>query len=225
MTTPARDDFFTLIHKALRAALFDSAHEAGRIDWTNKTEVEAFQEKWNRTAQLLRSHARHEDNHIWPLLESKRPGAVVELGIAHDTVEAHVDLVDAELKAALKAPNPTAGVGFYRVLNRFLAHSLEHFADEEPAVMELLWAFCTDGELAACRSAFMMDITPEERVWTLDYVLDASSDAEQSAVIGAMHDTMPPEVFSAWLEEMRHALSEDAFAKLTSHVPDSAKTA
>ena len=49
----AREDFFTMIHKALRAGLFGAAREAGRMDWSDATQVRAFQHDWERVVELV----------------------------------------------------------------------------------------------------------------------------------------------------------------------------
>lgn len=150
MSSRDRGDFCTLIHKALRAGLLAVDIEAGRLDWCDGSEVQAFTRRWDQIVTLIRSHARHEDRHVWPLLESKQPGSVAELGIGHDPIDAEMDAADALLRTELGEPTPSAGLTFYRALNRLVAHTLDHFSAEEPAVMEMLWAQCTDDELAAC---------------------------------------------------------------------------
>lgn len=214
--TPTRDDLFVLIHKALRAGLFAVAVQAGRIDWADRVQVEALERRWSRLVVLVQSHAGHEDNHIWPLLESKRPGAVAELGMGHDAVDADIVAVDREFRSALRTPGPATGLTFYRALTRFIGHAMEHFAREEPAAMELLWASCTDEELAQCRAAFMATIPPQESGWTLELILESSSRDELIQVLGGVRRSMPPEAFDAWLGNVRDALPPDAFARLES---------
>lgn len=211
----ARDDFFTMIHKALRAGLFAAAQEAGRIDWGDPVQVKAYQHDWDRLVELVRSHAQHEDDHIWPLLESKRPGAVAELGVAHEAVDADIGLVDAEFKAVLQNPRPAQGLTFYRALNRFIGHAMEHFADEEPAVMEMLWAMCTDEELAACRSAFMAEISPEERAATLELMLESNTAEDLLLLLQGLRAGMPPEAFAAWVRDLEHTLPPPTFERLS----------
>lgn len=218
----ARDDFFTMIHKALRAGLFAAAREAGRIDWRDPVRVKAFQHDWERVVELVLSHAKHEDDHIWPLLESKRPGAVAELGVAHEAVDADIHLVDAEFKAALRNPGTAQGLTFYRALNRFIGRAMEHFADEEPAVMEMLWAMCTDEELAACRSGFMAEISPEERSATLELMLESNTTEDLLGLLHGLRAGMPPDAFDSWLGSLEHTMPPPTFERLSMLVAMSA---
>lgn len=216
MADQARDDLFTMIHKALRAGLFDAAVEAGGIDWGDRVQVEELERRWSRVVALVGSHAGHEENYIWPLLESKRRGAVAELGIGHDAVDADIEAVDREFKKALRDPGPATGLTFYRALTQFIGHAMEHFAAEEPAAMELLWATCTDEELAKCRADFMATISPEEAAWTLELILESSSLEERVRVLEGLRRSMPAEAFEAWLAEAEDVLSPRAFARLES---------
>jgi hypothetical protein len=95
-----------------------------------------------------------------------------------------------------------------------LAHTLEHFAAEEPAVMELLWSRCTDNELGACRAAFMSEVPPEEASWTFELMLEALSDQEQARVLHGLQGSMPPSVFNAWLDSVGGSLTPQALAAM-----------
>jgi hypothetical protein len=207
-TSPStsRDDYFTAIHKALRSGLLALGIDAGRIDWCDPSRVQEFREQWERVMILVRSHAGHEERHIWPLIESKQTGLVAELGVGHDAIDAALDAVDALFDAVLRDPGPKRGLTFYRALNRMLAHTLEHFSAEEPAVMELLWSRCTDDELAACRAAFMSEIPPQEASWTFELMLEYLNPQEQAAVLHGLQASMPPPVFDSWLENIEPSL-------------------
>jgi hypothetical protein len=222
-TTP-RDDLFILIHKALRAGLFAAAIEAGKIDWNDRVQVEELEGRWSRLVALVQSHAGHEDNYIWPLLESKRRGAVAELGIGHDAVDADIVAVDREFQKAMQNPGSAAGLTFYRALTQFIGHAMEHFASEEPAAMEILWAACTDQELAECRAAFMGTIPPQEAAWTLELILESSSPDELIQVLGVLRSSMPVEAFGAWLDDTKHILPPKTFARLESTLGTLAST-
>lgn len=215
MSSTTRDDLFTMIHKALRGGLFGVAVQAGGLDWDDRVQVEELERRWSRLVVLVQSHARHEDVYIWPLLESKRRGAVAELGVGHDAVDADILAVDKVFQQAMQDPGPAAGLTFYRALTQFIGHAMEHFASEEPAAMEILWATCTDNELAECRAAFMRTISPEEAGWTLELIAGSATTAELTHVLSGLRRSMPPQAFDAWLSDAEHLLSRDALARLS----------
>jgi hypothetical protein len=214
MSSPERDDLFTLIHKALRAGLLSLDIEAGRMDWSDTREVEAFARRWEQVTTLIRSHAGHEDRHVWPLLEVKQPGSVAELGVGHDPIDADFEAADDLLRSVLANPTPAGGLTFYRALNRLVSHTLDHFANEEPAVMELLWATCTDAELAACRSALMAEIPSQEAAWTFELIAQSTTVEEQRPVVQGLRTSMPEPVFTDWLTGLEQTLASDTFAQV-----------
>lgn len=175
-----RDDLLVLIHKALRHGLFVVTQQAGATDWTDAEDVAALRQRWETVADLIRSHAGHEDRHIFALLETKQPGVVARLGIGHDRIEAELDGLAARFEAAFSAPEPIGGRDAYLALTRFVATALAHFADEEPDVMDRIWATCTDEEIAACRAAFMAEISPRESLATAELMIPATSLEERA---------------------------------------------
>jgi hypothetical protein len=151
---------------------------------------------------------------MWPLLESKQKGSVAELGVGHDPIDAELDATEALLRSVLAAPSPAGGLTFYRTLNRLVSHMLEHFSAEEPAVMEVLWARCTDEELAACRSAFMAEIPSEEAGWTFELILQSSTVDEQRPVVRGLRASMPEAAFAQWLTGVEGTLPPEAFQQV-----------
>ena len=142
------------------------------------------------------------------------------LGPANELVESNLDVVDAAMQVAVKMPTHANGLTFYRALGWFTADMLDHLGAEEPAVMEMLWATCTDEELGHVRGQFMSTMDPQESAWTFELILSSSSRAEQLAVVGGMHAAMPPEAFAGWLGGMSQALPPEANAQLISVVDE-----
>ena len=189
MLSASRDDLFTVIHKALRGGLLSLDIDAGRLDWRDDAQVQDFTRRWEQVTTLIKSHAGHEERHLWPLLESKQPGSVAELGVGHDPIDADFDAAHALLKDVLADPSPAAGLTFYRALNRLVSHTLDHFANEEPAVMDVLWATCTDEELAAARAALMAEIPSNEAAWTFELMAQSCTVDELRLVQGLRAST------------------------------------
>jgi hypothetical protein len=219
-----RDDLLVLIHKALRNGLFEVTRQAGATDWADPVEVDALRRRWDAISGLIRAHAGHEDHHIFALLETKQPGVIELLGIGHDRVEAELDDVAARFAAAFAAPDPGRGRDAYLALSRFVATALAHFADEEPEVMERIWATCTDEEIAACRAAFMAEISPNESLATAELMFPATTPNERAAVIGKVRAAAPPPVYEAIIEVATRTLSPAQLTALHARLDDEAST-
>lgn len=209
-----RDDLLVLIHKALRHGLLTITNDVGSADWTDPGCVAELRRRWETVEHLIRSHAGHEDRHIFALLEAKQPGAVEELGIGHTVVESELDEVSRLLHRAIDTGDPGAGLIAYRALTCFVSTALAHFAAEEPAVMERIWDTCSDEEIAACRAAFMAEITPDDAFVTFELMFPAIAPEELFRLLRAARAGVPEAVFESLVGVAERSLAPPAMARL-----------
>lgn len=168
-----RDDLFTVIHKALRHGLFDVTTRAGATDWDDADDIRMLEEKWRPLLALLQSHARHEDEHIFRLLDGRDGAALDHVSEQHRDLDDLLDHLAGSFDRLVRRPDPAGGLAFYRDLARYVAAYLPHLHEEETVVMARIWEACTDDEIAATRAAFMAEITPEEQSTTMALLLPA----------------------------------------------------
>lgn len=179
-----RIDFYTKVHKGLRAGLFALSQRAAAADYAAPESVAALAAELRRLAARLSAHARHEERFIHPLLAEK-------LGASgFDAEHAQIEALQRELESRLEAlaccadPEP-GGAAFYRTLNVFIARYLEHLEREE-ATMPLLWERCSDAELAEVMKRFGASRTLDETLADVGWMLPALSAAEQKELIGGV---------------------------------------
>jgi hypothetical protein len=177
-----RDDFFTQIHKGLRKALFDVTVMAGRTDWDDGASVDALLASWRPLRALLDAHTEHEETFFFALAESKVPGSTAGRADEHLRLDELLHRVGDALETAAASRDQQTGLHAYRALTAFVGAYLPHLLEEETAVMPLLWAQCTDGELAACRGAFLDAMTPDVAVQSREVMLAAMSPGEIAAL-------------------------------------------
>lgn len=189
-----RDDLFTHIHKGLRLGLFEITTMAGATDWNDPDAVRVLDARWRPLLALLRSHARHEDDHIFRLLEGRDPRALAGVAEQHGDLDDLLDHVAETFDAVVAHPDPAAGLALYRDLARFVAAYLPHLHEEETAVMARIWDLCTDNEIAATRAAFMAEITPAEQATTMELMLPALDRTTRHGLAATMAATAPPPV-------------------------------
>lgn len=168
-----RDDLFTLIHKAIRKALFDVTVLAGTTDWSSPADVAAFDSTWQPVLGLLRAHTEHEDRHILRVLDPYETVVTDAVDERHRDLDDLLEHLAAEVDATVASLSPAGGLDVYRDLARFVAAYLPHLHDEETAVMPRIWARCSDDEIAATRAAFMADMTPDVLETSMTYLLQA----------------------------------------------------
>ncbi|RMH37508.1 MAG: hypothetical protein D6689_20945 [Deltaproteobacteria bacterium] len=152
MTTADRFDPFATIHKGIRRILFGLTVDAGRLDARDDDAVRAFAKRCRDAFELLRAHARIEDEVYFPALLERDPDALAAAGVEHGTEDDHMRGIEQHLDRVVQAgPGERlgAGVQLYRALSAFCADFLRHLAAEEEALVPAMWRVMTDDELRA----------------------------------------------------------------------------
>jgi len=206
-----RDDFFTGIHKALRVGLFAATTRTGSTDWSDPAEVAATGAAWAQMLGLLRDHARHEDEILYPILEAHEPGSTGKLVTEHDALEHELDALARRFGAVLADPDEDGGLDLYRALGAFVGRYLGHILSEETAVMPAIWSHLDDDELAEVRARLMAAIPPPVMVATQELMMQALSFPELVEVMSRIRSVAPDGVAEGILTRAGE-LRGDAFA-------------
>ena len=217
-TTPARDDLFTHIHKALRSGLFEITTRTGSTNWADPGEVSALHQRWLRLADLLRAHTAHEDHHILRLLDRTDAACTEPVGDQHRDLDDLLDDLAERFSAITSNPDPASGLDLYRDLARFVAGYLPHLHDEETRVMARIWACCSDEEIEAARQGFMAETTPAQLATTVEYMLPALDAVTRMQLVTGLAATAPPPVLGMVLAIAEQVLPADAYRALTDAV-------
>ena len=139
----SRVDLYTTVHKSLRARLFDVARRAGAIDGSDPRDTTAVLTLANEVLDDAEEHRKFEVAVIQPLIRNADPQAAAQLDGDHDELER---LLAAVRDSMGNITGSESWLAFYRCLNRFIAHLLAHF-DEEEALMPMLWEKFSDDDL------------------------------------------------------------------------------
>ena len=212
-----RDDLFTFIHKGLRRELFGVTTEAAALDWADEAEVRSFVAQWQALVELLHLHSQHEDRHFFALAETKAPGATAPLSEQHEVLGRALDAVNEGVESAVKGVD--AGT-VHRRIALFTGSYMPHLDTEERQVMPLLWATCSDAELAETRAAFMAETPPEMAALSMRLMLPAADPAERAGIVGRVRATAPPPIVDNLLSLASEVLSPEDYSRL---VTDSAR--
>ena len=181
-----RIDFYTKVHKGLRASLFRFSQQAASLDYAEPQALAVLTRALAGLLERLSAHAGHEEAFIHPLLARKLDTNPFDA--EHAALEEEQRQLSLLMEAAAAAP-PTdrreAGLAFYRALNLFIARYLEHL-DREERTMPVLWQRCSDEELAAVLAAFGGSRALEEALSDIGWILPALSGAERAEMIAGM---------------------------------------
>jgi hypothetical protein len=210
----ARLDLYTPIHKALRLFMTDTLQRLGWLDVDDAAEFAATTEQLAALLELCRSHLRHENQHVHPAIEARRPGGSSQVADDHD---AHLEAIaglEAELAALRALPSAPAALRLYRHLAVFVAENFEHMHHEETQHNALLWAAYDDAELLAVHERLVASIPADEMARTVRWLVPAMSPAERAAMLAPMQQQMPPEAMRALLDGVRPHLGDAGWRKL-----------
>jgi iron-sulfur cluster repair protein YtfE (RIC family) len=184
--TSSRIDFYTKVHKGLRARLFRFSERAATADYQQQAVVRELSRELAALLAQLTAHAGHEQRFIHPLLERK--ASRLAFDGEHEALEADqlaLARLLGEVEEAAPLQRQAHGLAFYRALNVFIARYLRHLAAEEET-MSLLWERCTDAELGAVMASFGASRPLEEALADMGWMLPALSAAEKSEMIRGM---------------------------------------
>jgi iron-sulfur cluster repair protein YtfE (RIC family) len=181
-----RIDFYTKVHKGLRAGLFQLSQRAAATDYSDSQAVAGLAAGLRAMLSKLSTHARHEARFIHPLLLEKTGASPFDA--EHDELEAQQEQLDhlfGEIERAVAGARRRAGEAFYRALNVFIARYLEHIEREE-RTMPVLWERCSDSELAGVMARFGASRPLDEALTDFGWMLPSLSAPEQAELIGGM---------------------------------------
>jgi len=216
--SPARHDLYGPIHKALRAALFDTARRFGALDADDPRELAQALGQAERLLAMLAGHLKHEDNFLHTAIEARRPGGAQRSAADHrEHIESLAALADelAALRHAAPAERDARVMRLYQQLNRFIAENLEHMQFEETQNSATLWALYSDDELVALHDRLVASIEPQDLMDVLAWMPRALNTAELAGLFSGMRAKAPPQAFSAVLAVARSQLDDTRWARLS----------
>ena len=104
-----RTDLFPVVHKAVRAVLFDAARSVARANFADGAEAQRAADGVRRAFALLEEHERHEDEVVAPELHSLAPELHAAVQAEHVRIAGMQREIDA-LLARLPDARPGATV-------------------------------------------------------------------------------------------------------------------
>jgi hypothetical protein len=188
-------DLFGPIHKALRAALFQTAGEAARADLRDDAQLGALAASVRRLVGFLDEHAAHEDAIVLPFVAAHAPDLAATLGGAHEDMERmQKDAVGlaAALADAVPAERRAAAAALATALHRLIATQLEHMDLEEGEAAEVLITRYSTEELGAMRARITQAIPPTRAMDLFKLMLPALNPTERAGLLASLEAALPP---------------------------------
>jgi hypothetical protein len=214
--TPPRFDAYRNIHKALRAAMFDTVQRLGRLD-DDAEEFGAALDQADRLLALLGGHVKHENEHIHAAIEAHTPGGARRTEEEHHDHVESIAALQAEV-AALRALGPGArpelAHRLYLDFAEFAAENLQHMRVEELQTNAQLWALYSDAELAAIHDRLLASIEPPAMMEAMGWMARGLALPELAAVLGEIRRKAPAPAFGALLDHVRRHAGPARWSRL-----------
>ena len=166
---------FNMIHKALRALLYDTALTLQQTYFADSAEAEAALQKVEMALHQFEQHAHHEDTFILPAITYYNPW------LANEFEKEHVEdgnlsnklkhLLNIFRATTLAEEKEIAGSAIYKAFTEFLVFNLQHMAKEEIVLNQALWQHYTDAELIQLNQTIVANILPEEKAVSAKWMM------------------------------------------------------
>lgn len=192
-------DLYRDIHKGIRAELFAVTAEAGSLDPAGAESRAALAAHVAFVADVLVSHAEHEDAVIQPALEAHLPDLAEAIEREHQALDAIVASLRAQGRDVVEGRSGSERQDVQRLyleLGRFTGRYLTHQDMEERQVMPALERAVGTEAVMAMNEAIVSSIPPDEMARSLAFMLPAMNVDDRTELLGGMRAAAPPEVFA-----------------------------
>lgn len=173
---------FAMIHKALRAMLYDTAQKMQQANFADPEGTLPAFAAAERIVELFDDHADHEDNHILSGITDVNPGLAQQFEAEHVTdrqlAQSIKEGIDAYKNAGTPMDRIVAGNKVFYAFNEFIAFNLKHMVKEETVLNETLWGKYTDAEIAGLNQKIAASVAPDKAIDNLKWMMKSCNDVE-----------------------------------------------
>ena len=213
-----RYNIFHLIHKGLRACLFQTALQLQQTDFNSDEECEEAINRVREVVMLFDGHAHKEDHFILPAIAGQEPSVTALFSAEHVKDEelgkqlqeriAKIENAQSTLERQL------AGNRLTEAFIDFTAFNLQHMAKEEDILNKLLWRYYTDDEIKAIGNRLSQSVEPWMQDFYAGWMLRGINNTETINWMHAIKNGMPAVVYQTLLQKASQVLPKPRFNKI-----------
>lgn len=224
-----RYNSFNVIHKGLRAALYQTALQLQQTDFTDDDQAEEVVAKVKEIVLLFEGHAHKEDNFVLPAINQYEPSVVAAFESEHVEDEKLGQELNAAVEKVLGSSSPLEKIVSGRELTeafvRFMVFNLTHMAKEEDIINKILWRYYSDEEIKQLTGKITDSIAP----WMLDlystWMLRGISNNEAKNWMKAIKRGMPEVAYKTLVQKAEQELPKNRFEKISQSLKEELQTA
>jgi Hemerythrin HHE cation binding domain len=223
----SRPNYFSNIHKAVRAGLFEASLQVARTDFVDPAAATAAAREIVELMDFLDEHAGHEQRFVFPELASFAPALAASLEAEHIKLEMlQTKIRDLAHRAhgSSSKDREEAGRMLARALALLVSDQLRHLDREETEANAAAWANRTDAELARVHARAQAAMLPETRERFTRKILQALNVREQEELLSGARKTLPASAFGALVTLAREVLGPERWAVLGSRLEPRRRT-
>jgi hemerythrin-like domain-containing protein len=192
---------FNIIHKALRALMYNTDLTLQQTYFADVEEAETALAKVKAVVEQFERHAYHENNFVLPAIQSFAPQMVEDFD--HEHVEDNA--LGERLKHLLNVFEATqndeerlyAGSAITKAFREFMVFNLNHMAKEELEITQVLWSHYTDQELIEMNAKLSASIPVEEKAFTAKWMMRAINKVDAIGWLNGVKQSAPQHVFES----------------------------
>jgi hemerythrin-like domain-containing protein len=214
-----RYNSFNLIHKGLRAALYQTALQLQQTDFTVEDQTEKALNKVREIVMLFEGHAHKEDKFVLPAIAAYEPSVVAVFESEHEEdaqlgeqLNGCIEKVEESKSLPEKI---VAGRALTEAFVAFMVFNLKHMAKEEDILNKILWRYYSDDEIRQIGTDIAKSVEPWIQNFYVSWMLRGINNSEATTWMKAVEKEMPAVVFQTLLQKAEEELPTARFRKIT----------
>jgi len=219
-----RYNSFNIIHKGLRAALYQTALQLQQTDFTEDDQREDAVNKVREVVMLFEGHAHKEDHFVLPMINEYEPSVVATFNAEHEEDERLGLALNTAVEKLSTGTMPQEKILAGRELTEsfvgFMVFNLQHMAKEEDIINKILWRYYSDDEIKAVAMQISQDTPPWMQDFYFKWMLRGISNTEVTGWIKSIEKSQPPVVFQTILQKAQQELPRKRFQKIRQSLRD-----
>lgn len=200
-------------HKYVSFALNDLEREIAKTDFRVLTEVEKIKIRFESVAQMLKDHARYENDALHELLRKKQSAVYEHSEEDHQRYDDILDDLSLRLKKVQAEQSEDerveSGYQFYLWYRKFVGENLIHLHEEETIILPELQRLYTDKELKAVEVDTYRRMTSEEMIEMMQVLFPHMNPDDKEAFLVDIKECQPGKFVEAWQGIQPHLSSKE----------------
>ena len=212
-----RHDVYRIVHKALRAMMYDFSARVARVDPLDDTSLRFLSHRLTTIYDFLGEHAQHEEDFIHPLLQACDNELCQTLVHTHhgiDDDESRMQLMFEELPTLSRTSRIESIETIRMAFDQSLQDHLAHFALEEQTGNQILWANYDDGQILEAHLKLQQSIKLARFGEWFDEMIPSMNANDLAEIIVGLRADPSDALLNKFETKLVHHLGEVAHRKL-----------